>query len=124
MADYYSDRVYAYDRSEKRIYIVLFIFIVFLTPVHVFLQYDYGEDMRLRFPVMLLLCFFISFYAARITILAKNHMYQALAVAEHANRAKTTFLNNMSHDIRTPMNAIIGFTALCAKSVNDPCQSI
>lgn len=101
-------------------YIVLFIFIVFLTPVHVFLQYDYGEDMRLRFPVMLLLCFFISFYIARITILAKNHMYQALAVAEHANRAKTTFLNNMSHDIRTPMNAIIGFTALCAKSVNDP----
>lgn len=36
-------------------YIVLFIFIIFLTPVHVFLQYDYGEDMRLRFPVMLLL---------------------------------------------------------------------
>ena len=36
----------------------------------------------------------------------------ALMVARHATRAKTTFLNNMSHDIRTPMNAIIGFTAL------------
>ena len=37
---------------------------------------------------------------------------QALAAAQQANKAKTTFLNNMSHDIRTPMNAIIGFTAL------------
>lgn len=100
-------------------YIVLFTFIMFLTPLRVLLQYDYGKDMLLRFPIMLLICFLISFYVARITILAKKQMYQALAAAEHANRAKTTFLNNMSHDIRTPMNAIIGFTALCAKSVND-----
>ncbi|MDE6029795.1 MAG: response regulator [Clostridiales bacterium] len=37
---------------------------------------------------------------------------EALAQAQYANKAKTTFLNNMSHDIRTPMNAIIGFTSL------------
>ncbi len=39
----------------------------------------------------------------------------ALAQAKSANQAKTTFLNNMSHDIRTPMNAIIGFTNIALK---------
>ena len=101
-------------------YIVIFTFLVFYSPLYRLLQYDYGKDTRLRFPFMLLFCFGISFYVVRITILAKSNMYQALAAAEHANRAKTTFLNNMSHDIRTPMNAIIGFTALCTRSVDDP----
>ena len=43
----------------------------------------------------------------------------ALTMAQAANRAKTTFLSNMSHDIRTPMHAIIGFTELAAGNVND-----
>ena len=49
----------------------------------------------------------------------KNDLQDALAAAQHANRAKTTFLNNMSHDIRTPMNAIIGFTSLAAAHIDN-----
>ncbi|MDY3249116.1 MAG: response regulator, partial [Candidatus Choladocola sp.] len=44
----------------------------------------------------------------------KQALEDALSQAEAANRAKTVFLSNMSHDIRTPMNAIIGFTSLAA----------
>lgn len=46
-------------------------------------------------------------------------MTSALQAADAANRAKTTFLNSMSHDIRTPMNAIIGYTALSAAHLDD-----
>ncbi len=46
----------------------------------------------------------------------------ALAAAKHASKAKSTFLNSMSHDIRTPMNAIIGFTALAQTHIDNRAQ--
>ncbi len=49
---------------------------------------------------------------ARVDEAHRKELAQALTMAQSASRAKTTFLNNMSHDIRTPMNAIIGFTGL------------
>jgi len=42
--------------------------------------------------------------------------------AEHANRAKSEFLSNMSHDIRTPMNAIVGMTAIATANIDDSKQ--
>ena len=64
-------------------------------------------------------------YHADVTAVVQEELEQkktlsdALIAAEHANRAKTAFLNNMSHDIRTPMNAIVGFTALAASHLDN-----
>ena len=49
----------------------------------------------------------------------KKMLEDALEAAQNANKAKTLFLNNMSHDIRTPMNAIIGFTNLAATHLDN-----
>lgn len=53
--------------------------------------------------------------------LKEQHMLleEALLDAQQASSAKTMFLNNMSHDIRTPMNAIIGFTSLATTHLDD-----
>ena len=49
---------------------------------------------------------------------SRAEIQTAYEAAEHANQAKTNFLNSMSHDIRTPMNAIIGFTTLAQKHLD------
>ena len=49
----------------------------------------------------------------------EKELRNALAMAEHANKAKTNFLNSISHDIRTPMNAVIGYTALATSHIDN-----
>lgn len=58
--------------------------------------------------------------ANQALIESQNAMERARLAAEAASAAKTSFLFNMSHDIRTPMNAIIGFTNLLEKNQEDP----
>lgn len=53
----------------------------------------------------------------------EKQLADALLSAKQANAAKTVFLSNMSHDIRTPMNAIIGFSELAEKNIDDPVKA-
>ena len=53
----------------------------------------------------------------------RSELEAALNIAKSANEAKSNFLSNMSHDIRTPMNAIIGFTTLLEKDVENPTKA-
>lgn len=49
----------------------------------------------------------------------RNNLEDALSMAKSVNEAKSTFLSNMSHDIRTPMNAIIGLTTIANDNIDD-----
>ena len=54
--------------------------------------------------------------------LHSQQLSEALRAAQIASESKTTFLSNMSHDIRTPMNAVLGFTTLLAKDAENPAK--
>ena len=56
----------------------------------------------------------------RVEMEARSALEQAYEAANNANRAKTEFLSNMSHDIRPPMNAIVGMTAIAGANIDNP----
>ena len=85
-----------------------------------------GIIFMLAMALLMLLAFISLIRVQRSTQLVKmeqetnKELNQLRMVAETANAAKSTFLNNMSHDIRTPMNAIIGFTNIAMKHSPSP----
>ena len=71
------------------------------------------------FTTILPLFITVVFSLLRRSRIAEEKAKEAMRVAERANAAKSNFLFNMSHDIRTPMNAILGFTELAEKNTDD-----
>lgn len=69
--------------------------------------------------VLLLLIFYTYYKMNKQQI---HELNEACRTAEEATRAKSEFLSNMSHDIRTPMNAIVGMTAIATAHMDDPEQ--
>jgi signal transduction histidine kinase len=67
--------------------------------------------------MIMLLCYFLVYY--RESTHQMKRLEQAQAAADSANMAKSRFLSNMSHDIRTPLNAVIGMTMIAKKNITD-----
>ena len=84
--------------------------------LYVYTAEDFTRDHMGTFAtIFFIVSAVIIFLLVREALLSKR----ALVAAEKANVSKTTFLNSMSHDIRTPMNAIVGFTALASSHLDD-----
>ena len=70
--------------------------------------------------VLIMIALFIMFNIYNLMMKREKNMEREKVEAERSNKAKSTFLSNMSHDIRTPMNAIIGYTNLIKKEPGLP----
>lgn len=77
-----------------------------------------GILMALVIILAIILTIFILYF--RLSQQQLRELNESRKEALHANNAKSEFLSSMSHDIRTPMNAILGMTEIALKNVNDP----
>ena len=80
-----------------------------------------SDSLGFTIACVIIYTFLMFDYEKQVTELEnlRNRLNTALDSAESANKAKTTFLFNMSHDIRTPMNAILGFADIAENHIDD-----
>jgi signal transduction histidine kinase/ActR/RegA family two-component response regulator len=94
------------------------------TEVYIQSQVAEAEQLQTRNSVIQLglnlISLVIMFSLYRVMARREKEMELQKVKAEESNRAKSTFLSNMSHDIRTPMNAIIGYINIAERDENDP----
>ena len=84
----------------------------------------YTSHQRILTSLLSCIAIFISMIAVfliywRFSVRQMNLLVAARKEADNANQAKSEFLSNMSHDIRTPLNAIIGMTAIASSSMDN-----
>lgn len=110
------------DRITKRQFKSMVVFLI-LTEVGSILQMAVMKNVLMFYFAVAIAAMVIlfAFETPDYVMLVKTteDLKKSQAMLEEASRAKTVFLSNMSHDIRTPMNAIVGFTDLALNNVND-----
>lgn len=112
------------------------IYLIGYVPVEAIQQEGRTVNQNILFVVMIMLiafflCCILYYFNQREQIkirkereeereIHNQQLAEALQAAQIASNSKTMFLSNMSHDIRTPMNAVLGFTTLLAKDAENP----
>ena len=113
---------YFCQNSRRVVHATAYLFLAVYLGVGILLLGIYTANMRISGIYSAYLNLRMDEIQKLNTELRRNREELHLDAAERANHAKTTFLNSMSHDIRTPMNAIIGFTALAQSHLDQPEQ--
>ncbi len=102
------------DKAQASIMVIYTLFVTAGGVIQLFVSFNVA---LIGFTIAML--YYFAFITSRAVVIQHNALVEQENIAKQANRAKTEFLFNMSHDIRTPMNAILGFTDIAARHIDD-----